>query len=306
MDYEKIARFIEPIHINGLKGRMLRIPGPKGSKNEILLIYGHHASLERIFGLAELLSRSGTVIVPDLPGFGGMDSFYKIGQKPSINTYADYLSAFIKLRYKRKHFRAVGFSYSVPILINTFQKYPEIAKKCDMLVSFAGFVHKEDFALRKRSILGIKLLSVIFSRQLPAWTFQTLLLHRPFIKMSYWLVADRHQKIKNADYDEQKKRIDFEATLWTINDFRTRMATAGEMFTIDLCSYSLKVPVHHIIAGNDIYFHKDVVEQHMKIIFEKYYGYQTELPNHAPSIIASAEEIKPYFPKKVLRAMAKA
>ena len=37
-----------------------------------------------------------------LPGLGGMDSFYSIGLKPSLDNMADYVASFIKLSYKRK------------------------------------------------------------------------------------------------------------------------------------------------------------------------------------------------------------
>ena len=91
--------FITPLIINGLHGRVLHIDATKktAANLEILLIYGHHASLERMFGIVEDIAQYGNVTVPDLPGFGGMDSFYKIGEKPTLDNLADYLATFIKL-----------------------------------------------------------------------------------------------------------------------------------------------------------------------------------------------------------------
>src|SRR5581483_6795608 len=77
------ADYIVPLNMNGLQGRMLHLPAPAGRKREILLLYGHHSSLERWWGIAQVLNRYGAVTMPDLPGFGGMDSLYKIGRKPS-------------------------------------------------------------------------------------------------------------------------------------------------------------------------------------------------------------------------------
>lgn len=74
------ADYILPLYMNGLSGRVIRLPAPPEKKREILFIYGHHASLERIFGVAEYLNRYGAVTVPDLPGFGGMDSFTKLAK----------------------------------------------------------------------------------------------------------------------------------------------------------------------------------------------------------------------------------
>src|SRR3982751_3045218 len=94
--------YIRPLEMNGLTGRMLHMPAPKNKKRDILLIYGHHSCLERMYGVAEDLNQYGAVTMPDLPGFGGMDSFYKIGMEPTLDNLADYLAAFIKLRYKGK------------------------------------------------------------------------------------------------------------------------------------------------------------------------------------------------------------
>src|SRR3989344_2022937 len=129
------ADYILPLYMNGLSGRMLRMAPPKNSKLEILFIYGHHASLERYFGVGELMNKYGGLSVPDLPGFGGMDSFYKIGEKPTLDNFADYLASFIKLRYKNKRFVVAGYSLGVVIITRMLQKYPELSKKVEMVVS---------------------------------------------------------------------------------------------------------------------------------------------------------------------------
>src|SRR4051812_21299994 len=128
------AEYILPLYMNGLSGRMLRMPAPKNKKRDILFIYGHHASIERHFGVAELLNKYGSVTMPDLPGFGGMDSFYKIGEKPTLDNLADYLASFIKLRYKRQKFIIAGYSLGVMIITRMLQKHPQIAKKVEMNV----------------------------------------------------------------------------------------------------------------------------------------------------------------------------
>src|SRR5689334_10233567 len=99
---KNLADYVVPLNMNGLRGRMLRLPPPARKKREILLIYGHHASIERMFGLAENLNRYGGVTLPDLPGFGGMQSFYRLNEKPTLDNLADYLASFVKLRYKRQ------------------------------------------------------------------------------------------------------------------------------------------------------------------------------------------------------------
>src|ERR1022692_3254958 len=104
------ADYIVPLNINKLEGRMLYAPSINSHSRNILLVYGHHAMLERWWSFVENLNEYGSVTMPDLPGFGGMDSFYKIGRKPTLDNYADYLAAFIKLRFRRKRITIVAIS----------------------------------------------------------------------------------------------------------------------------------------------------------------------------------------------------
>ena len=121
--------------MNGLQGRMLHLPAPKGRNREILLVYGHHSSLERWWGLAQVLNRYGAVTMPDLPGFGGMDSLYKIDKKPTIDNLADYLAAFVKMRYKRRRVTIIGMSFGFVVVTRMLQRFPELVKKVDVLTS---------------------------------------------------------------------------------------------------------------------------------------------------------------------------
>ena len=121
--------YVVSLNMNGLRGRMLRMPAKKSKKREILLVYGHHSSLERMYSLAEVLNDYGAVTLPDLPGFGGMNSFYKLGEKPDMDTMADYLASVVKLRYKSRRITIVGVSYGFTVVTRMLQLYPDIAKK---------------------------------------------------------------------------------------------------------------------------------------------------------------------------------
>jgi pimeloyl-ACP methyl ester carboxylesterase len=117
------ADYILPLYMNGLSGRMLRYKAAKPKFKEILLIYGHHAMLERYWGLAENLREYGNVTMPDLPGFGGMESFYKLGTEPSIDVIADYLAAFVKMRYRGKRIIIAGVSFGFIVATRMLEKY---------------------------------------------------------------------------------------------------------------------------------------------------------------------------------------
>src|ERR1035437_2543712 len=206
------ADYILPLYMNGLNGRMLRMPPPKGSTTETLFIYGHHASLERYFGVAELLNEYSGMTIPDLPGFGGMDPFYKIGEKPSLDNMADYLASFIKLRYRNKRFNVVGFSLGVIIITRMLQKHPELVKQVNHVISIAGFTHKDDFKFKRRNFLFLRYTSSIFSTRLPAAIGKYIFFTGPFIRLGYRIgeAISFNAKVAMLSEKDRKERINFE------------------------------------------------------------------------------------------------
>lgn len=299
----KINKHIIPLHINGLDGRVLQLPAPKGKNKQILLLYGHHASLERISGTAEVLNRYGAVTTPDIPGFGGMDSFSKIGKSPTIDNYADYLAAFVKMKYKHRRVSVMAMSFSFLIVTRMLQKYPELAKKVDLLVSFAGFVHKDDFRFSFWQYWGLRSLAWTFKWRPTAFLFRYIALNRWTIRLSYKLVANRHSKMQDANEQELNKRIAFETNLWQINDVRTRMKTMTEMFTADLCNAQVKLDVKHILVPGDRYFNNEFVEQHMRIIYKDFEPIESKIVGHMPTVIATAKEAAPLVPPRLRRLL---
>ncbi len=304
------ADYILPLNMNGLSGRMIRMLPPKGKTSEILYIYGHHSSLERYFGVADYLNQYAGVTVPDLPGFGGMDPFYKIGEKPSLDNMADYLAAFIKLRYKNKRFSIAGFSLGFMIVTRMLQKHPEIAEKIDILLSQTGFTHKGDFVYNRRTFFIFRWTTSVLSNRLPA-AFVKYIVFRPiFIRIAYkflepLFVKAANSKIRDGDKEEYKKRVDFEIHLWQCNDPRTYMDIAVSMFTLDLTGQHINLAVHHVTMDHDRYFNNVKVEQHMRAIYKDFQLVKSKGPAHAPSILATAKEAEPYIPRSLLRLLNK-
>ncbi len=304
MTQHKSKKYISTLHVNGMTGRLLRMPAKNKKKRHIFLLYGHHASLERLYGLAQVLNEYGTVTMPDLPGFGGMDSFYKIGEKPTLDNYADYIASLLKLHYKRRRVTIIAMSFSVPLVIRMLQRYPELAARTDMFISIAGFAHKDDFIFSKRAYWSLRSMARVFSYRLPATVATHVFLTRPIIRAAYLLAGDRHSKMKDAlDVIERDRRIDFEVGLWQMNDVRTRMRTMTMMFTIDVCDQTVNVPIYHVTATEDRYFDNEIVQQHLNVIFSKVKMISTNMPNHAPSIMASAKEAAPYVPSQIRKVL---
>jgi pimeloyl-ACP methyl ester carboxylesterase len=300
-----IADYIVPLNMNGMHGRMLRLPPSSNKKREMLLIYGHHASLERMFGLAEDLSQYGTVTMPDLPGFGGMQPFYSIGEKPTLDNLADYLAALVKMQYKRKRVTILGVSFGFLVVTRMLQKHPELTRKVDLVVSIVGFVHHEDFKFKKRDLQISKQLSKFLSAKSASLIVRHVFLRKSFIRATYLLVADRHVKMKDADAAERRKRIDFEIVLWHINDVRTYMHTTHTMLTVNLCDKRINLPVQHIAVDDDRYFNNLLVEQHLNVIYSSVTVMKTPMEGHAPTVIADAKAAAPFVPpqlRRILRA----
>lgn len=305
------ADYIVPLTIGGLDGRMLHIPAAKSAipgvhtTHETLFVYGHHSSLERWWGLMEVLSEYGAVTMPDLPGFGGMQSFYRLGQQATIDNMADYLAAFIKWRYKRKKVTVAGMSFGFVVVTRMLQRYPELTKKVDMLISLAGFAHQDDFAMSKRLYYFYLTTSRLLRHRLPAILFRGLFLNPPVLRLIYGLA--NNEKFKDSDPARFKQLLNVEVKLWRENDVRTAMRTSSEFLRLNNCTVPIDLPIYHIAVAGDRYFDNGMVEQHYRIIFNDFRLLATlDLVSHAPSVVATADEAAPFIPdslRQLLRSL---
>lgn len=303
------ADYIVPLNINGLDGRMLHLPAPTtkaASKREILFVYGHHSSLERWWGVAQVLNRYGAVTMPDMPGFGGMDSFYKIGKKPTIDNLADYLAAFIKLRYKRKKVIIAGMSVGFVVVTRMLQRYPELCDKVSLLVSVVGFAHHEDFTFSKTRFWSYMIGTKILSHRLPARVFRYVALNRWVLRSFYGKTHNAKHKYAQAKTPEDVEKIQqMEVWLWQNNDPRTWAFTTTQILTFDNCIARVDLPVWHVATKGDHFFDNHLVEQHMRVIFKDFHKAEIDLETHAPSVIANAAEAAYLVPPPLRRAISR-
>ncbi len=297
-----ISEYITPITVNGLHGRLLFMPNTKHKQN-ILLLYGHHSSLERMTGVVEDLHQYGSVTMPDWPGFGGMDSFYKIGMKPTFDDMADYLATIIKLRFKNRKITVLAMSYAFVVVTRMLQKYPHLAKNINILISVVGFCHKDDFKFSKSRYRSYKYAAQFFSYKLPALFFRNVVLSPAMLRVGYGKTHNAKNKFKNLSTEQAKQAMDFEIHLWRSNDLRTHMFTTVDFLTVDNCTKQVKLPVHHISVDTDQYFDNFVVEQHMRIIFTDFIKHKAHLDSHAPSIIADKQAASGLLPLTVRKLL---
>jgi pimeloyl-ACP methyl ester carboxylesterase len=299
------ADFIVPLRINGLNGRMLSLPANSKTSKEILFIYGQHSSLERWWGIALEMNKLGRVTVPDLPGLGGMTPLYKIGKDATIDNMADYLATFIKLKYRNKKVTIASMSLGFVIVTRMLQKYPELTKKVEFLVSIVGFAHYEDFIFSGGRMVFYKAAARIFARKWPARLFRYTALQPPVLNLVYHRTRNAKEKFSEIAGDEFKRTMDTEVGLWHMNDTRTQFKHYLEMFYLDNTKVPVDLPVYHVAAKKDRYFNNLKVEEHMRRIFTDFIIFYTKAPNHAPTVIATAKEAGPFFPESLRKLIAK-
>lgn len=297
----KPSDFISPLKVDGLEGRIMELPAPRGKRRKILLIYGQHSSLERWWGLAQALNQYGEVTVPDMPGFGGMESIYKIGKPATVENLADYLASFIKSHYKKQKITLIGMSLGFPIATRMLQKYPEMASRISMLVSVVGFCHHDDFVFSKNRQRFYKYASRFLSLRLSSAFYQNVFASPWFIRRAYKHSRVAREKFEGKNEAEFRETIEAETVLWRINDIRTQMRTNHEMFTLDNTRQKVDLPVWHVAVDQDRYFDNKSVAQHMRHVFSSFEMFTSHVESHAPSIISDMESAAAYLPKKLTK-----
>jgi pimeloyl-ACP methyl ester carboxylesterase len=296
--------FIVPININRLEGRMLKVPShAKNSRNELLLVYGLESNLERWWGLVTALRRYGNVTMMDLPGLGGMDSFYTIGRKPTLDNMADYLAAFVKLQYKRKRLSifAIGFGFSV--VTRMLQRNPELKSKVNIVICMNGYAHKDDFKQSDFSRLRTGAYSKLFSQRIPAYSLKMIAYNPLVLKVKYRpkKVGSKDKKTTNENFINK-----FRMDLIKENDLRTRVFIANELLMLDNCRSQVDIPLWHITLGSgrsDL--NNKLVEQHIRVIYKDYNHTPSRLVKKIPLVFNDEKMAIKLIPSKLRRELKK-
>lgn len=291
--------------MNKLNGRMLKYPSKKKQQLEILFIYGHHSSIERWRGLIQVFHDYGTVTVPDLPGFGGMESFYKINKLPTIDNYASYLASFIKMQYKRRKIVIVGVDFGFVIITRMLQNYPELRKNARLLISIKGFADHEDLALSKLRYVQQYYVSQFLSHQIPSMVFRRLVFDPRLLRLRYNKTSQIKQITSKGELERYKALIRSEINLWQINDFRTYMYSVNELLIFSNCDAQVNVPLWQIVSKEDTMLDNRRAEQHLKVIFNDYQRFRAN-KNLLPVILSEKKMANSWFPsglKKALREL---
>ncbi len=273
-----IRKYITPIYMNKLKGRMLNMPKLKQtSKIDFLVIYGQKSTIEKWTNLLQELRNYGNVTMPDLPGMGGMQSFYKINDTPTIENYADYLAAFIKLRFSRKKIVIIGMSFGFVVVTRMLQKYPELTKKVELVINLSGFTHRNDLKLTSMQRKNIRLYSKLFSYHSTSKAYRGIMFEDFIFKKTY----ERRRKIdKSISPRERSKIIKEDYKIQKKNDSRTHMFILGEILKLNLAEESIDLPVWSLVGKYDEYLDSEIVKSHLESIYYKYHEIKLKKTTH--------------------------
>jgi len=278
------ANFILPININGMDGRYLRIESSnRHNKREILFIYDMEANLEKWWGMAVALKSYANVTMVDLPGLGGMDSFYSIGLKPSLDNMADYVASFIKLQYKRKRL---------------LQRNPDVDTKVNSLICINGYNHKDDFKLKKSEIYIMKVYSYLCSTKLISGILNATLYSNIALKQKYPV-----GKIKSSRGGPSKEFVrQFKIDLVKCTDLRTRMYLNLQLLKLDNCKKRINKTMWHVTTSNSGQnVDKKLVEQHFRITYKDYVQLPAKIIGTMPIVLNDEKTAIKYLPAKLRR-----
>jgi pimeloyl-ACP methyl ester carboxylesterase len=298
--------YISPLAVNKLRGRLLHMPGPVANAPEVLFIYGHHSNLERWQGIMQLINQRAAVTMPDLPGFGGMDSLYSIGKTATLDNLADYLADFIRQRYKPgDRFTVVGMSLGFVIVTRMLQRHPELTAHVKKLISMFGFSHKDDFILPPNRRNFFLWGSRVFALPVMSGMYRALFLNKFVLSRAYHKTPNAREKFKNTTPAEAQENMAFEIKLWQESDLRTYMKTGSEFLTLDNTKTHVGVPVYHVAVAADRYFNNERVRRHFEQIFLKFHLLaELKDASHAPTFVANAKQASGLIPPSLLDAIA--
>lgn len=304
------TEYVKRINMNGLSGRFLHLPALKkrGPKSKpILFVHGQHASLERCYSISQFLNDYGEVYQPDLPGFGGMKSFYSIGRTPDYDAYADYLYTFMRGQNLTKDVTFFSLSFGSQVMTRMFQKYPETAGWTKQAVSLVGFGAGSNFHLPSWYRWPTHLLAHIASNRLGVAVINILFFNRLSLNLMLILFSRLKSKMQSDDANLKRDMVRMESHLWRINDHRTHGKTALMMFNGDLRKYSddkIPLTLHNVMTKHDQYFDHAAVKNTFLELYEDYKEYDLDLEIHAPSLIADKRDVDNMVPEAAKKLLA--
>lgn len=291
----------KPYVFKGLRGRYGHwLASEPKAKRTFVLLYGQHATLERIVGIVEVLRQYGDVYMVDTPGFGGMDSPYKIGRTPNLDFYAEHLNNFVDNYIpKARQITFMGISYGFQIVTKTLANYPDICKRTEVAISFVGFVSYKDFDMPLSYKILLMYCLTNFGRTRLGNRIMSPFISGPVLNLVLRMSKPFNVHYKTLQKNEVENYINQQIWLWTVNDNHTHAVTAWDFFKkTDLSDLKIDAAVIHAGVDNDHYFKNDRIVEELKNMYKDCQHFELDLDNHAP-LEAKPDEVSELIPDKL-------
>jgi|GEM_PF-2882175 len=295
----------KPYIYKGLKGRYVHFEATsKNARRTFVIVYGQHATLERIEPILRAITRYGDVYAVDNPGFGGMDAAYKIKEYPDLKFYSGHLEHFISEYIpKDRQLTLMGISYGFQIITSMLGNNKQLCKRVELAISFVGFVSYDDFSMPLSYTIFLKyFMSNVGRTRFGAFLFKITI--RPaLLKFAYFLARPTDVKYKSLSKTEAQTYVAKQTWLWMANDHRTHSATAYDFWYKNNLT-SLRIPVDgiHICVPNDHLFKNSIISSELNQMYQTMTTLNLNLDNHAPLDVDTPRKVYALFPA-TLKAM---
>jgi pimeloyl-ACP methyl ester carboxylesterase len=263
-----------------------------------IIVYGQHASLERLEPLIAIFRTYGDVYAVDNPGFGGMEPAYKVGKYPDLTFQARHLQSFISQHIPDdRHLTIIGISYGFQIVAQLLNDYPNLQGRTEEVINMVGCLSYRELDMPlSYKIPLIYLLAFPGRTWLGSRVFK-LIARRKVIIAVYLLTKPIQVKLRGVSRQQAITYADEQARLWVDNDPRTHGAAAWDFVTKnDVSHLRLHVNAIHLSVPGDHIIDSERVKRSMEQVFDRVHSFDIALDNHAP-LDLSADDIEAIIPK---------
>lgn len=299
---------IRPYVYKGLRGRyILQSAVRTTAKRVFLVIYGQHATIERLLPTVEALSQYGTVYLVDTPGFGGMESPYRVGEQPTLNFYDGHLKhIFDTLLPRDKRITIFGISYGLQLASHFLAHHPDYVERIEDVVSFVGLVSHTNFRISPSLEFTLKYLACGPGRYpAGAWVYQNIILRDSILQAYYrYIMVPKKVELKGAPRTKIERYVKEQSWLWRINDPRTHAKTAWDfLFVTDLTDLRIAMPITHAGVPNDHFLDNDNVVDGLTKMYSRVDTHSIDLHGHAPVSTDEADDVLKFIPENLKTKM---
>ena len=286
---------VESLRVQGLSGRVLSATETEAPWSSILLLYGQHASVERIANFAAALSRFGEVTCPDLAGFGGMDPVAATDRRTAIDGVADVLAETVRMIYGEREFSIVAMSFGLAVAIRMLHRHEDLRPRVRLIVSVAGVTTGQDL----RFMPGVRC-ALRATARIGATRMASAGVNRWILKPA--IVGFLCRRLARPRLDDLA--LAAEVRLWCSADWRTRLRTLAELLGPSQSSeVRLPTPVHHVAPSGDPYVEHQAVTATLRHLFADVAVTHVDSGAHVPPSAASPHACGEFLPDPVCNAL---